>query len=672
MDDTRAMSERERLEELREQIRYHDHRYHVLDDPELSDARYDALYRELVELERRHPDWVTPDSPSQRVGGEPREGFLQVEHAVPMLSIDNGTRAEDLEAFEARLKRFLGRDDEIDFAAEPKYDGIAVELRYEQGVLVQGSTRGDGRVGEDITHNLRTIPAIPLRLGGEPGELLEVRGEVFMPTEGFAQLNRERSAGGTEPFANPRNATAGTLRQLDPAVAAARPLDIFVYGIGRGGETLAARGHCELLERLRALGLKVNERLARTSGIAGAIAFHDALEQARDSLPYEIDGTVVKVDSFALRGELGELGRSPRWAIAFKFPPRQETTRVQEIRAYVGRTGALTPVARLDPVRIGGVTVAHASLHNQDEIERLDVRVGDAVFVERAGDVIPKVVKVVLEQRPPGTEPYRLPDACPECGSAVARLEGEVALRCPNLECPAQVKERLRHFASRGGLDIDGLGEKLIGQLLESGQVKGPADFFSLERHKLLGLERIGEKSADNLLAAIEKARDVPLERLLNALGIRHVGAQNAAVLAMYFLKIEDLLAASREELEAIDEIGPVIAESVQVFLADPNNRSETERLQACLRLKPSQQASGSLSTALAGKSFVLTGAMAEPRAVWEARIRAAGGKPAASVSKKTDFVVAGENAGSKQGKALELGVSVIDEDELRRMLESD
>ncbi len=664
------MSTHARLEELRKLIRQHDYRYHVLDDPEIADVEYDRLFRELLAIEREHPEWVVPDSPSQRVSGAPREGFATVEHVVPMLSLDNAARREDIEAFDARLRRFLGRDEQISYAAEPKYDGVAVELCYRDGELVQGSTRGDGRVGEDITHNLRTVSAIPLRLRGTAPPLLDVRGEVFMRLEGFDRLNRERSDDGLEPFANPRNATAGTLRQLDPSVAAARPLDVFVYGVGRGSEQLGVDSHGALLECLRELGLKTHERFVRSEGIAGAIAFHEQLERDRDGLPYEVDGTVVKVDRFALRGELGELGRSPRWAMAYKFPARQETTRVAEIRCYVGRTGTLTPVAVLEPVRIGGVTVVHASLHNQDEIERLDVRAGDTVFVERAGDVIPKVVKVVKKKRPKGTLSYRLPESCPICGSATVRLEGEVALRCPNLECPVQVRERLRHFVSRGALDVDGLGDKLIDQLVTQELVKAPSDFFDLRREQLVGLERMGEKSSDNLLAALERARDTTLARLINALGIRHVGGRNAGVLARHFGDMSKLLAAPVEELEAIEELGPIIARSLRAFLDDPANRREIARLLERVRPRAQERDELAAVTAqLSGKTFVLTGTLSQPRSRVKARIESAGGKVTGSVSKKTDYLVAGKKAGSKRAKADELGVAVIDERQLEELL---
>ncbi|MCZ6569128.1 MAG: NAD-dependent DNA ligase LigA, partial [Deltaproteobacteria bacterium] len=518
-------SEQQRLAELRSLIAHHNNRYHVRDEPEISDAEFDRLFRELQELEQQHPEWVTPDSPTQRVGAQPRKGFPTVEHTIPMLSLDNASNLEELRAFDARLRRFLKREEIIHYTAEPKYDGVAVELRYDEGRFTLGSTRGDGRTGEDVTHNLKTIRSLPLRLQGRPApKLLEVRGEVFMPLEHFDRLNRGRLAEGLEPFANPRNATAGTLRQLDPRVSASRPLDLFVYGLGRGKESLELGYQSELMTRLAELGFKVNPRCVSGVDIEGVAAFHAELERDRDGLPYEADGTVVKVEEFALRERLGELERSPRWAIAYKFPARQETTQVKKIRCYVGRTGVLTPVAVLEPVRIGGVTVVHASLHNQDEVDRLDVRVRDTVLVERAGDVIPKLVKVVGEKRPSRTRRYRLPSSCPICGSPTVRLEDEVAVRCPNLACPAQVKERIHHFGSRRALDIDGLGEKLIDQLVKRGLVRRPSDLFALDQETLAGLERMAAKSADNLLVAIERSRDAALDRFLFALGIRHVG----------------------------------------------------------------------------------------------------------------------------------------------------
>ncbi|MCH6562639.1 MAG: NAD-dependent DNA ligase LigA [Myxococcales bacterium] len=666
-------SEQQRLAELRSLIAHHNNRYHVRDEPEISDAEFDRLFRELQELEQQHPEWVTPDSPTQRVGAQPREGFPTVEHTIPMLSLDNASNLEELRAFDARLRRFLKREEIIHYTAEPKYDGVAVELRYDEGRFTLGSTRGDGRTGEDVTHNLKTIRSLPLRLQGRPApKLLEVRGEVFMPLEHFDRLNRGRLAEGLEPFANPRNATAGTLRQLDPRVSASRPLDLFVYGLGRGKESLELGYQSELMTRLAELGFKVNPRCVSGVDIEGVAAFHAELERDRDGLPYEADGTVVKVEEFALRERLGELERSPRWAIAYKFPARQETTQVKKIRCYVGRTGVLTPVAVLEPVRIGGVTVVHASLHNQDEVDRLDVRVRDTVLVERAGDVIPKLVKVVGEKRPSRTRRYRLPSSCPICGSPTVRLEDEVAVRCPNLACPAQVKERIHHFGSRRALDIDGLGEKLIDQLVERGLVRRPSDLFALDQETLAGLEHMAAKSADNLLVAIERSRDAALDRFLFALGIRHVGERLAGVLAQHLGSLEALLKTNHEQLEAIPEVGPIIAESVRAFLDDPANREEITRLRSVLRLAGVPAAARAKSAALKGKSFVLTGTLSEPRATVQERIEAAGGKVTSSVSSRTNYVVTGESPGTKLRKAESLGLTTIDEAELRQLLESE
>ena len=667
--------DRTRLEQLRELLAHHDHRYHVLDDPEVSDAEYDRWKRELLEIERAHPDWVTPDSPSQRVGGAPAEGFASVEHRVPMLSLENAAQAEEVEAFDARVRRLLDADAPIAYAVEPKVDGVAVELLYEEGLFTVGSTRGDGRTGEDISHALRTVRAIPLRLRGEGTvpALLEVRGEVFMPLAEFARVNASRLEAGVEPFANPRNSTAGTLRSLDARVAAARRLDIFVYGTGRGIESLGVDSHSALLERLAALGFKVDRRREISEGVEGVLDFHRRLESDRDGLPYEVDGSVVKVDAFELRERLGELQSTPRWAIAYKFPPRQETTTVREIRAYVGRTGALTPVAVLEPVRIGGVTVEHASLHNQDEIERLDVRAGDTVFVERAGDVIPKIVKTVPSKRPSGTSRYRLPVRCPVCNSATVRGEGEAVTRCPNLECPAQVKERLRHFASRHALDVDGLGGKLIDQLVERGLVRRPSDLFALDQATLEGLDRLAEKSARNLLDALERARDTTSARFLYALGIRHVGERVAALLAEAHPNLDGLLEADADGLALIDEVGPVIAASVREFLGDASNREELDRLRGLLKLRqappvPRRAVVG--EGPLAGRSFVLTGKLSESRAAMKEKIEAAGGAVTGSISNKTDYLVAGEKAGSKLEKARQLEIEILDEAQLAALLE--
>ncbi len=657
--------------QLREQLERHNYRYHVLDDPEISDAEYDRLFREALELEARHPEWLSPDSPTQRVGGAPVAGFRPVEHAVQMLSLDNALRRDELVAFDARVRRYLDTTQELAYTAEPKYDGVAVELVYEQGRFALGSTRGDGRIGEDVSHNLRTVRTIPLRLrGSDPPPLLEVRGEVLMPLAEFARMNEERRAQGLEVFANPRNSTAGTLRQLDPRSAAGRPLEFFVYGIGRGEEALGAKAQSELLARLSELGFRVDTRRVGCVGIGGALAFHERLESERDALPSAVDGTVVKVDDFALQKRLGALNRSPRWAIAFKFAPRQETTRVIGIEASVGRTGTLTPVAVLEPVRIGGVTVEHATLHNQDEIDRLDVRIGDTVFVERAGDVIPKVVKVVRERRPPDAVAYRLPETCPICGERTVRSEGEVALRCPNPHCPAKLRERLRHFASRGALDVDGLGEKLVDQLVAADLVKRPSDLFGLSAAQLAALERMGERSAQNLVAALERAKDASAARFLYALGIRHVGEHVAAVLARAYPDLARLPDAGRDELEAVDEIGPTVADAIRLWLDAPENRAVFARLRALLRISSPPLREIAASSTLAGQTFVITGTLAEPRATWKTRLESAGAKVADSVSKKTSFLLAGENAGAKLEKARTLGVPVIDEQDAARLIE--
>ncbi len=661
------MSERARVAELRRLIAEHNHRYHVLDDPGISDAEYDRLFRELLELEAAHPDLVTPDSPTQRVGGQVASGFGNVPHAVPMLSLSNAVDDDELRAFDERLRRLL-EVETLTYTVEPKYDGVAVELLYESGRLSVGSTRGDGHVGEDVTHNLRTVRAIPLVLAGAAPPLLEVRGEVFLPLAEFARINAGRLDAGEEPFANPRNCTAGTLRQLDPKVAAARGLDIFCYGVGRGESELDARTFTDQRAALAALGLKVDTRFERCEGVDRAIDFHRRIEAERDELPYEIDGSVVKLDDLALRERAGVVNRAPRWAIAFKFPARQETTQVRAIEVNVGRTGALTPVAVLEPVRIGGVTVVHASLHNADEIERLDVRVGDRVFVERAGDVIPKVVKVVKEARKGRPRRFRMPTGCPVCGAAVARLEGEVVHRCPNLECPAQVKERLRHFASRGALDVDGLGEKIVDQLVERGLVRRPSDFFELDLETLEGLDRMAARSAQNLLDALERARDVPAGRFLYGLGMRHVGEAVGEVLARAYPDLDALLAAPVDDLEAVDEVGPIIARSVREFLDEPHNREEFERLRGQLRLRtPEPLPAG--DGAVAGKNFVVTGTLSAKRDEIKARIEAAGGKLRGSVSPRTDYLVCGANPGSKREKAEELGVEILDEAGLDALL---
>ena len=674
--DTREAARR-RIDFLVGEIARHDRLYYQDDLPEISDAEYDALFRELLALEAAHPELRLPDSPSQRVGAPPAEGFAEVRHRVPMLSLENAMDAEELRAFDERVRRALGEDGPIGYVAEPKLDGAGIELVYEDGVLAVGSTRGDGHVGEDVTANLRAARSIPLRIPAPGAERarpvparVSVRGEVAIPVERFERLNARRVAEGLEPFANPRNAAAGSLRQLhDVDRGRLAALEFRAYALGEGVPP-GVETQSGVLETLAGWGFRVSGASERCLGPEAVIAYHERLLASRDRQPIEIDGSVAKVDRLELQAELGQVSRSPRWAIAFKFPPRQATTRVLAIEAQVGRTGALTPVARLDPVHVGGVTVTSASLHNQDEVERKDVRVGDTVVVQRAGDVIPQIVAVVPERRPAGARPWRLPGRCPVCHAATVRLEGEAVTRCPNLDCPAQIKNNLLHLAHRGALDIEGLGEKLVDQIVEKKLVRRLSDLFALDRETLAGLERMGEKSAENLVARLERARETTLARFLVALGIRHVGEAVAELVAAHFGDLDPLLAADREQLEAIPGVGPTIAESLASFFADPRNREEVERLRAAgvrfERTAPSRRGEGPL----AGRTYVLTGTLAGmSRAEAKGRIEALGGKVVGSVSKKTDALVAGAEPGSKLDRARELGVDVIDEAGLRELL---
>jgi DNA ligase (NAD+) len=609
------------------------------------------------------------------VGAPPAEGFATVRHRSPMLSLDNAMDEAEMRAFDERIRRMLGREDEaIAFVAEPKLDGAGVELVYEAGRLSLGLTRGDGHVGEDVSANLRSVLSIPLALdadGPEAPEWLSVRGEVVLPLEHFRQLNRLREEAGLEPFANPRNASAGALRQLhDIDRRRLSALEFRAYAVAEGLPS-RVETQSEVLACLQEWGFLVSPESQRCADVDEAIAFHRALEARRESLPVEIDGTVFKVDRLTLQDELGTVSRSPRWAIAFKFPPQQATTRVDAIEVQVGRTGALTPVAKLHPVAVGGVTVSNASLHNQDEIERKDVRVGDTVVVQRAGDVIPQVVGVVLDERPAKSRPFRFPEACPVCDHAVVRLEGEVITRCPNIDCPAQLKNNLRHLASRGALDVDGLGEKLVDQLVERGLVTRFSDLFALDAETLEGLDRMGTKSAANLMKSLEKARKTTLPRLLIALGIRHVGETVAELLASHFGDLDALVAADVETLEAVEGVGPIIAESVVRFFADERNRAEVARLRELGVRWPAVKVRRSAEGPLAGKVLVLTGTLPDlKRSEAKARIEAAGGKVTSSVSKKTDYVVAGADPGSKRAKAEELGVEIIDEAGLLALLD--
>ena len=668
------------LEKLRKEIEYHNYLYYVKDAPIISDAEYDRLFRRLLEIEAQFPDLVTPDSPSQRVGAPPAEEFKQVKHKVPMLSLQNAMDEGEIREFDARLKRFLGRSVVFDYVVEPKFDGLSAELIYENGVLVAGATRGDGFVGEDVTANLKTVRSIPLRLREGRNEatgevvavppLIEVRGEVIMPIEKFEALNKEREAKGEPPFANPRNAAAGSVRQLDPAITASRPLDFYAYSIGVV-EGLEIRSQWQLLGTLMALGFKVSSLVKKVHGIEEAVAEYRKMMALRDTLPFEIDGMVLKVDDFALQRELGEVSRSPRWALACKFPPRREVTKVEKVIVQVGRTGILTPVAVLTPVKVGGVTVKRATLHNEDEVARKDVREGDYVLVQRAGDVIPEVVEVLKDRRKGDEKPFVMPDKCPVCGGVVVREEGEVARRCIQANCPAQLKERIIHFASKRAMDIEHLGEKMADQLVDRGLVRDVADIYSLTFEQVVGLERMAKKSAENLLNAIERSKSRPLSRVIFALGIRHVGEALARSLAMHFGSMDALMNASEEELLKVEDIGPIVAKSISDFFRQEANRRVVERLKEAGVSMTEKKEERSVAEEFAGKTFVFTGALrAMTRDKAQEIVVSFGGKAGSSVSRKTDYVVAGEEAGSKLAKARELGVKVISEDEFLAMIE--
>ncbi len=657
---------------LREQIERHSYQYHVLDDPQVPDSEYDRLFRDLQALETEHPELITPDSPTQRVGAGPLDAFDEVRHSVPMLSLDNALTDQAMSDFDRRLRERLDRDGVIAYAAEPKLDGLAISLRYEDGVLVQAATRGDGTSGENVTHNVRTIAAVPLRLlGGDWPKVLEVRGEIFMPKQGFESLNERQRAQGAKTFANPRNAAAGSLRQLDPRITAERPLTLFCYGTGEIVDHPMTQTHSGNMALLKHWGLPVSPELAVVTGIDACAGYFEDIGRRRDTLAYDIDGVVFKVDSLADQVELGYVSRAPRWAIAHKFPAQEELTVVEAVEFQVGRTGAVTPVARLKPVFVGGVTVSNATLHNMDEVERKDVRVGDTVFVRRAGDVIPEVVRVLLERRPEHTEPVVLPGACPVCGSQVERLEDEAVARCSGgLFCAAQRKEALKHFASRRALDIEGLGDKLIDQLVDTGLVETPADLFGLTVDAVAGLERMGEKSAANLVDALDKARDTSLERFLYALGIREVGEATARSLARQFGKLDAVLAADEAALQQTPDVGPVVAQHLHTFFEQPHNREVLAQLRkADIHWPEHEPVAEPESLPFAGKTFVLTGTLSESRDKVKERLQGLGAKVTGSVSKKTDYVVAGTDAGSKLAKAEQLGVAVLDEQGLADLI---
>jgi DNA ligase (NAD+) len=664
-----------KIEALREKIRYHEYRYYVLDDPEITDAEFDKLMNELKKLEAEHPELITPDSPTQRVGGKPREGFVKVRHSSPMLSLDNAYSEEELRDWERRVHELSGRND-VEYICELKLDGMSLALHYSGGQLVRGITRGDGSVGEDVTSNVRTVRSIPLSIvkeklkkAGIPAEF-EVRGEMLMPLAAFRRMNDERERQGLSQFANPRNATAGTVRQLEPSITAQRRMDFFAYMLLKDGRTYFDR-QSKAMDALEAAGFKVNPNRKLAKNLEEVFAFIQSWEPKRDSLPYEIDGIVVKVDRTALQQELGFTGKAPRWAIAYKYAARGAVTQIENIVPQVGRTGKLTPVAWLKPVPIGGTTVSRATLHNMDEIERLGVKIGDWVEVERGGDVIPKVVKVVEDkEHPRGHKEFHMPEHCPVCGGNVVRTEGEGDHRCVNANCPAKLQGTILHFASRHVMNIDGLGEALVNQLTERGLVKNVADLYWLTKDDLLKLERMGDKSAQNVLKEIEASKKLPLERLIYGLGIRFVGERTAQFLAEHFGSLDDLTKAGAEELEEVNEVGPRIAESIVEFFADEHNRQLVSDLRkAGLTFTGKKKEKG---TKLAGKTFVLTGTLTRhTRDEAKKMIEDAGGRVSGSVSKKTDYVVAGSDAGSKLDKARELGVSVIEEEEMEKLVGS-
>jgi DNA ligase (NAD+) len=664
-----------RAVDLRRQLEHHNYRYYVLDDPEVSDAEYDRLLNQLKQIEADNPDLITPDSPTQRVGASPVSELQEAVHTTPMLSLDNAFTEEDLINFDRRVRERLETDKVIEYVAEPKLDGLAMSFRYENGKLVRAATRGDGMKGEDVTHNVRTIKAVPTQLRGKAPDVIDVRGEVFMTLAGFKAMNQRALEKGEKVFVNPRNAAAGTMRQLDPRLAATRPLDVFFYAVGEHGNWKLPATHYEVLEQLREWNLKVSPLAKRVQGVEGCLEYYRDIGEKRHSLKYEIDGVVYKVNRFAQQRELGFVSRAPRWAIAHKFPAHEENTIVRDVEFQVGRTGALTPVARLEPIFVGGVTVSNATLHNMDEVKRKDVHIGDTVVIRRAGDVIPEVVKVVLERRPKNAKAVELPKSCPICGSAVEREEGEAVARCTgSLSCAAQLKGALLHFAGRRAMDVDGLGEKIVDQLIEgeSPLVKSPADLYKLTVEQFASLERLGEKSAKNLVDALEKSKKTTLARFLYGVGIRDVGESTATALANHFGSIEALQEASEAAIQEVPDVGPVVAAHVYTFFQQPHNREVIQALRDRGVHWPAQKARAAPTEGpLTGKTFVLTGTL-ESMSRDDAgdRITALGGKVTGSVSKKTSYVVAGAEAGSKLTKAQELGVEILDEAAFLQLLE--
>ena len=660
----------DRIQELREQINYHNYLYYVLDSPEISDAEYDRLFDELLELEKKHPELITPDSPTQRVGATPLEEFKTVRHSLPMLSLNKSTSEPEFLDFHRRVLELSGVEEKkIKYTVEPKFDGLAIELVYRKGIFTIGSTRGDGVVGEDVTRNLKTIKTIPLKLLGETlPELLEVRGEVIINKDDFEKLNKQREKIEEPLFANPRNAAAGSVRQLDPKITSSRPLNMFVYGIGRvEGKSLS--NHWDSIHYLKELGFKLSQYVELCDNVDQVKSYYDKLLRLRSDLPYEIDGMVIKVNEFVLQEKLGELSRSPRWAVAWKFPAQQENTTIKDIIVSVGRTGALTPVAILEPVRVGGVEVGRATLHNEDEVKKKDVRIGDTVVIQRAGDVIPEVVKVVESKRTGKEKKFVMPDKCPVCGSKVERPEGEAIHRCTGIACPAQIKENMAHFVSKGAMDMDGLGYKFLEQMIDKKIIQDQADLHFLKKEDMMKMDRMGDKLAQNLLDAIDQSRNPSLDNLIYALGIRNVGYHLAGVLAKNFKSIDNLAKQTVDDLTQVYEIGPIVAQSIYNFFHNPKNLKVLEKLKKGGVKFPVEKIKAK-ETPLSGKTFVLTGGLDSfTRDEAQKIIEDMGGRVSSSVSKKTDYVVVGKDPGSKYDSALKLGVKTINEEEFKKLI---
>ena len=660
------------IEQLRDELREHNYRYYVMDDPSVPDAEYDRLFRQLKQLEQERPELITADSPTQRVGDTPLSAFTQVQHRIPMLSLDNVFNEQELIAFDQRIRERMGIEEDIEYVCEPKLDGLAVSLMYENGVLVQAATRGDGQTGEDITQNIRTIDSIPLKLRGKGyPSVLEVRGEVFMPRKGFLALNEAAASKGEKTFANPRNAAAGSLRQLDSRITATRPLDMYCYGVGYVEGGSLGKTHYDNLQLLKQWGMRVNNEIERVQGAKALQQYHDRILRIRDQLEYEIDGLVYKVNDLGFQDQLGFVSRAPRWATAHKFPAQEELTRLLGVEFQVGRTGAITPVARLEPVFVGGVTVSNATLHNMDEVQRMDVRVGDTVVVHRAGDVIPKVVKVVLERRPETTEPVLMPKACPVCDSAIVKPEGEAVARCSGgLYCQAQVKEAIKHFASRKAMDIDGLGDKLVEQMVDQGLISHVCDLFKLSVEQIAAMERMGQKSAQNIVDALQACKNTTLPRFLFAMGIREVGEATALNLANYFGNLDKLKQADADALQQVPDVGPIVAKHIAAFFQQDHNLEIIDALIEAGVNWPDIEVAEAAEQPLAGKTYVLTGTLSKMgRDDAKQYLQQLGAKVSGSVSKKSDAVVAGEKAGSKLAKAESLGVPVLSEDEFIGLL---